>query len=85
MKNKNGTPGEGPGVTTTVAENNINFSNFTIPRRKIQFHFKTDLPGLLAQADERQRRAESRRDIDAAVAHFQIWLAIHSLIFGGTK
>ena len=48
----------------------------------IQFPYTTDLAGLLAQADERHRRANSRGDEAGAVAHLSVWFAIHPLVMG---
>lgn len=58
----------------------------THPTEK-QLPFKTDLPGLLAQANERQRRAELAGDIAGAVAHMSVWFELHRLVtgYGGAK
>lgn len=44
------------------------------------FPFETNLPGLLAQAADRKRRAERQGDNNSAVDHLSIWLTLHPLI-----
>lgn len=84
MTPKNSSVGAGPGGTGDNHSSDYQ-QHFSINPAPKRFPFETNLPGLLAQADTRQRRAESAGDTVEAVAHLSIWLELHPVVnnYGG--